>query len=121
VALDASGNLYNPRDAARAQGIERHYHRSRRQRHPRIRRGWRPFLWRSRPITRAPSTSPMPSSRVRKVSGGVITTVAGIGPGALGAGVDNVPAVSDQIGEPLGIAVDSAGNLCTLPAMPATA
>jgi uncharacterized protein (TIGR03437 family) len=49
------------------------------------------------------------SSRVRKVSGGVISTVTGTGtPGFSG---DNGPAVSAQLNDPEGVAVDSAGNL----------
>ncbi len=49
------------------------------------------------------------SATVRKVSGGVITTVAGNGtPGFNG---DNGPAINAQLEIPLGIAVDSAGNL----------
>jgi uncharacterized protein (TIGR03437 family) len=47
-------------------------------------------------------------SLIRKVSGGVITTVAGGGSSGLG---DNGPATSAQFYLPLGIAVDSAGNL----------
>ena len=47
--------------------------------------------------------------RVRKVSNGVIATVAGNGtPGFNG---DNVPATSAQLYNPGGLAVDSAGNL----------
>ena len=47
--------------------------------------------------------------RVRKVSNGVITTVAGDGvPGFSG---DNGPAISAQLGYPSDVAVDSAGNL----------
>ena len=47
--------------------------------------------------------------RVRKVSNGVITTVAGNGtPGFSG---DNGPATSAQLAGPSGVAVDSAGNL----------
>jgi uncharacterized protein (TIGR03437 family) len=45
---------------------------------------------------------------VRKVSGGVITTVAGGGSSGLG---DNGPATSAQLYMPTGVAVDSAGNL----------
>ena len=49
------------------------------------------------------------NARVRKVSGGAINTVAGNGsPGYSG---DNGPATSAQIEIPLGLAVDSAGNL----------
>jgi uncharacterized protein (TIGR03437 family) len=44
---------------------------------------------------------------IRKVSGGVITTIAGGGT-AYG---ENIPATSAQIGYPAGIAVDSAGNV----------
>ncbi len=45
---------------------------------------------------------------IRKVSGGVITTVAGGGSSGLG---DNGPATSAQLYLPAGVAVDSAGNL----------
>jgi uncharacterized protein (TIGR03437 family) len=49
------------------------------------------------------------ANRVRKVSNGVITTVAGNGtPGFSG---DNGPAISAQLAQPFGLAVDSAGNL----------
>jgi uncharacterized protein (TIGR03437 family) len=47
--------------------------------------------------------------RIRKVSGGVITTVAGNG--THGFSGDNGPATSAQLSSPSGIAVDSAGNL----------
>ena len=48
-------------------------------------------------------------NRIRKVSNGVITTVAGNGtPGFSG---DNGPAISAQLNGPSGVAVDSAGNL----------
>jgi len=47
--------------------------------------------------------------RIRKVSGGVITTVAGNG--TLGFSGDNGPATSAQLGYPGGVAVDSAGDL----------
>jgi len=47
--------------------------------------------------------------RVRKVSNGVITTVAGTG--TVGFGGDNGLATSAQLGYPQGVAVDSAGNL----------
>jgi uncharacterized protein (TIGR03437 family) len=49
------------------------------------------------------------NNRIRKVSNGVITTVAGNGTG--GYGGDNGPATSAQVGEPFGVAVDAAGNL----------
>ena len=48
-------------------------------------------------------------SRIRKVSNGVITTVAGNG--AFGFSGDNGPATSAQLSTPLGVAVDSADNL----------
>ncbi len=48
------------------------------------------------------------NNRVRKVSNGIITTVAGNG--SLGFSGDNGPAVSAQL-IPVGVAVDSAGNL----------
>jgi uncharacterized protein (TIGR03437 family) len=47
------------------------------------------------------------AARVRKISGGVITTVAG-GGSVLG---DNGPATSAQLSDPLGIAADAGGNL----------
>jgi uncharacterized protein (TIGR03437 family) len=47
--------------------------------------------------------------RVRKVSNGVITTIAGNG--TLGFSGDNGPATSAQLNEPMGVAVDSAGNV----------
>ena len=47
--------------------------------------------------------------RIRKVSGGVITTVAG--DGTSGDGGDNGPATSAQLDFPIGVAVDSAANL----------
>jgi uncharacterized protein (TIGR03437 family) len=49
------------------------------------------------------------SSSVRKVSNGVITTVAGNG--TSGYAGDNGPATSAQLNSPFGVAVDSAGNL----------
>jgi uncharacterized protein (TIGR03437 family) len=49
------------------------------------------------------------NNRIRKVSNGVITTVAGNGtPGFSG---DNGPASNAQLNGPYGVAVDSAGNL----------
>jgi uncharacterized protein (TIGR03437 family) len=47
--------------------------------------------------------------RIRKVSNGTITTVAGIG--SYGYNGDNIPAVNAQLSGPRGVAVDSAGNL----------
>jgi len=47
------------------------------------------------------------NNRIRKVSSGVITTVAGGG----AASGDNGPAISAQLDEPGGVAVDSAGSL----------
>jgi uncharacterized protein (TIGR03437 family) len=49
------------------------------------------------------------SNRIRKVSNGVITTVAGNG--NQGSSGDNGPATSAQLNSPAGVAVDSAGNL----------
>lgn len=49
------------------------------------------------------------NNRVRKISGGVITTVAGNG--TAGFGGDNGPATSAQLNGPTGVVVDSAGNL----------
>ena len=54
------------------------------------------------------------NSRIRKISNGVITTVAGtgtIGGFASGFSGDNGPAASAQLSFPTGVAVDSAGNL----------
>src|SRR5271157_4225867 len=48
------------------------------------------------------------NERVRKVSGGTITTVAGGGNGQLG---DGGPATSASLNYPTGVALDSAGNL----------
>jgi sugar lactone lactonase YvrE len=49
------------------------------------------------------------NDRIRKVSGGVITTVAGNG--TYGYSGDNGPATSARLRSPTGVAVDSAGNL----------
>ena len=49
------------------------------------------------------------NNRVRKVSGGVITTVAGNG--TAGFAGDNAAATSAQLNNPTGVAVDSSGNL----------
>jgi len=49
------------------------------------------------------------NNRIRKVSNGVITTVAGSG--TLGFNGDNGPATSAQLSNPLSVAVDSGGNL----------
>ena len=60
-------------------------------------------------ILAATSTSPTNcNDRIRKVSNGVITTVAGGGSDPSG---QNIPATSAQLAFPLGIAVDSAGSL----------
>jgi uncharacterized protein (TIGR03437 family) len=49
------------------------------------------------------------NSRIRKVSNGVITTIAGNG--TAGFSGDNGPATNAQLNGPSGVAVDSAGNL----------
>jgi sugar lactone lactonase YvrE len=49
------------------------------------------------------------NQRIRKVAGGVITTVAGNG--TAGFSGDNGPATSARLGFPEGVTVDSAGNL----------
>ncbi|MGA2328647.1 MAG: BACON domain-containing carbohydrate-binding protein [Bryobacteraceae bacterium] len=49
------------------------------------------------------------NNRIREVSGGVITTVAGNG--AAGYNGDNIPATSAQLHSPWSVAVDSSGNL----------
>ena len=49
------------------------------------------------------------NNRIRKVSNGVIITVAGSG--TRGFSGDNGPATSAQLNAPTGVAVDSAGNL----------
>lgn len=51
----------------------------------------------------------LPNQRIRKVSNGVISTIAGNG--TLGFSGDNGPATSAQLNDPLGVAVDAAGNL----------
>jgi uncharacterized protein (TIGR03437 family) len=51
-------------------------------------------------------------NRIRKVSNGVITTVAGGQSGLVGSfGGDGGPAISAELAGPRGVAVDSAGNL----------
>ncbi len=49
------------------------------------------------------------NNRVRKVSAGMITTVAGTGPA--GYNGDNIPAATAQLSGPSGVAVDAAGNV----------
>jgi uncharacterized protein (TIGR03437 family) len=49
------------------------------------------------------------NGRIRKVSNGVITTIAGNG--TYGFSGDNGPATSAQLSRPYGVAVDSAGNV----------
>jgi uncharacterized protein (TIGR03437 family) len=49
------------------------------------------------------------NNRIRRVSNGVITTVAGNG--TRGFGGDGGPAISAMLNDPTGVAVDSAGNL----------
>jgi hypothetical protein len=54
-----------------------------------------------------------PNSRIRMVSNGVITTVAGTG--TQGYSGDNGPAISAQLANPQGVAVDSAGAVTPMP------
>jgi len=49
------------------------------------------------------------SNRIRKVTNGIVTTVAGTG--LQGSSGDNGPAASAQLSTPVDVAVDSAGNL----------
>ena len=49
------------------------------------------------------------NNRIRKVSGGVITTVAGNG--TAGFTGDNAAATSAELSNPTGVAVDASGNL----------
>ncbi len=49
------------------------------------------------------------NNRIRKVSGGEITTVAGNG--TAGYNGDNIPATSAELNQPVGVAVDASGNL----------
>lgn len=49
------------------------------------------------------------NNRIRKISGGIITTVAGNG--SVGFSGDGGPATSATLNEPGGVAVDAAGNL----------
>ena len=48
-------------------------------------------------------------NRVRMVSNGIVTTVAGTG--VAGFNSDNIPAASAQLNSPLGLAVDLNGDL----------
>jgi len=54
-------------------------------------------------------TSDSGNSRIRKVAGGVITTVAGNG--TAGFSGDNGPATGAELNEPVGVASDTSGNL----------
>ena len=49
------------------------------------------------------------NERVRKVSNGIITTIAGNG--TAGFSGDNGPAIAGELNSPRGIAVDSVGNV----------
>jgi sugar lactone lactonase YvrE len=49
------------------------------------------------------------NNRIRKVSGGIITTLAGNG--TAGYSGDGGPATSAELGQPYGVAVDSSGNI----------
>ena len=64
---------------------------------------------RRRGLRRQPLHRRHSNNRIRKVSNGVITTVAGNG--TQGFSGDNGPATSAQLDDPVGVAVDSAGNL----------
>jgi len=50
------------------------------------------------------------NNRIRKVSNGIITTVAGNGTAGISGG-DNLPATSAELNIPSGVTVDSVGNL----------
>jgi uncharacterized protein (TIGR03437 family) len=122
VAVDSAGNLVHRRlgEQPHPQGLERGDHHRGGKRDARLRRRQRPGH--QRPVGRSrrrrrgllPATCTSPTSgnhRIRKVSNGVITTVAGIGGYYYGFSGDNGPATSAQLYNPEGIAVDSAGNL----------
>ena len=64
---------------------------------------------RRRGLCRQPVHRRLGNNRIRKVSNGVITTVAGNGTPSFSG--DNGPATSAQLYDPVGVAVDSAGNL----------
>ncbi len=49
------------------------------------------------------------NQRIRRVSGGIMTTIAGNG--NFGFGADNVPATTTSLANPNGLAVDNAGNV----------
>ena len=67
-------------------------------------------LWPGKPAPLIFGSVGVSSGTVRKISNGVITTIAGTGL-CCAPTADNVPATSVPLYEPAGIAVDSAGNL----------
>jgi len=61
------------------------------------------------PVTASLYIADTNNQRIRKVQGGVITTV--VGTGTAGSAGDGGPAISAQLSYPIGVAVDGAGNL----------
>ena len=115
--MDSAGNLYiaDYNQPAHPQGLERSDHHRGGKRDAGFQRRQRPGH--QRPVERSYGVAvdsagnlyiaDYANQRIRKVSNGVITTVAG-GGSTFG---DNGPATSAQLNYPYGIAVDSAGNV----------